>query len=165
MQPRNRRVWATALLIGFLAACSTAISPSTPVTPTSPPPTPTTTESSRLAQPVVTVEAVTTVSLSSFIGWHQSPRSVGLRNGQHHTFTCPPGGHASAVGVWGTDIYTHDSSVCTAAVHAGLITFEDGGEVVIEMAPGQPSYLGTTANGVTTTSWGPWSRSFVFVDG
>jgi hypothetical protein len=67
--------------------------------------------------------------------------------------------------VWGTDIYTDDSSVCTAAVHAGLIDYEDGGEVVIEIRAGESSYLGTTANGVTTLDYGAWRRSFVFVDG
>ena len=92
MHPRNRQVWATALLIGFLAACSTATSPSTPVTPTSPPVTATTAESSLPAQPVVTVEAVTTVPLSRFIGWNQSPRNVGLRNaGQHSSHALPEG--------------------------------------------------------------------------
>lgn len=66
--------------------------------------------------------------------------------------------------MWGTDVYTNDSSVCTAAVHAGLIDFEAGGVVVIEMRPGESSYIGTTANGVTTQSYGSWGGSFVFVD-
>lgn len=35
---------------------------------------------------------------------------------------CPPGGAARTV--WGTRVYTYDSSVCTAAVHAGLATFD-----------------------------------------
>jgi hypothetical protein len=76
------------------------------------------------------------------------------------TFVCPPGGQAYTV--WGTDIYTDDSSVCTAAVHTGLINFEEGGEVVVEIRGGESSYLGTTANGVTTLSYGPWRRSFAF---
>ncbi len=83
-------------------------------------------------------------------------------DGEQFTFRCHSGGTASVV--WGTDIYTHDSSVCTAAVHAGLIDFMDGGIVVIELRPGESSYLGTTANGVTTESYPAWERSFVFVD-
>ena len=77
---------------------------------------------------------------------------------------CParPGGWR--FGVHGTDIYTSDSSPCTAAVHAGLIDFEDGGVVIIQMLPGQDSYVGTTANGVTSGSWASWAGSFVFVD-
>jgi hypothetical protein len=78
----------------------------------------------------------------------------------NNTYVCPPDGQAYTV--WGTDIYTDDSSVCTAAVHAGLINFEDGGEVAIAIRGGESSYLGTTANGVTTMSYGSWGRSFVF---
>jgi hypothetical protein len=135
--------------------------------PTSPPVTVTTAESSLPEQPVATGESVTTVPLSGCRGpgstaWAQS--AIGC-NGSlvgtgGTTYTCPPGGKAYTV--WGTDIYTHDSSVCTAAVHAGLIEFEDGGEVVIVIRPGESSYLGTTANGVTTESYGSWGVSFVF---
>jgi hypothetical protein len=137
---------------------------------TSPPVAVTTAESSIPEQPIVTVEpvttaprpryTVTTAPASRFTGWNQTAMG-GLGGGNQHTFTCPSGGQASTV--WGTDIYTHDSSVCTAAVHAGLIDFEDGGVVVIEMRPGEASYVGTTANGVTTMSYGRWGLSFVFV--
>lgn len=95
------------------------------------------------------------------IDWDKS--ALGLSIGEQYTFTCPRSGTKSRF-VWGTDIYTHDSSVCTAAVHAGLIDLQEGGMVVIEVQPGETSYLGTTANGVTTMSYGPWGRSFVFVD-
>lgn len=74
---------------------------------------------------------------------------------------CPPKG--STHRVWGTDTYTDDSSVCTAAVHRGLLTYEDGGEVLIEHRPGMPSYLGSTRNGVSTREWESWSGSFVFI--
>jgi hypothetical protein len=109
----------------------------------------------------VSVESVTTVSLSEFTGWGKSALGLNGSVGEQYTFTCPPGGRSYTV--WGTDIYTDDSSVCTAAVHAGLIDFEDGGEVVIEVRPGE-SYLGTWANGVTTESYGSWGGSFVFVE-
>ncbi|HLT17158.1 MAG TPA: LCCL domain-containing protein [Acidimicrobiales bacterium] len=74
---------------------------------------------------------------------------------------CPPGGTAHRV--WGTDVYSDDSSVCTAAVHRGLVTFDDGGEVLIEHRPGLGSYRGSTRNGVTTTGWDHWPGSFVFI--
>ena len=61
--------------------------------------------------------------------------------------------------VWGTDVYTHDSSVCTAAVHVGRITLASGGTVTIEMRPGQASYLGSTRNGITSNSYGAWGCS------
>ncbi|QAT84596.1 protease B [Corallococcus coralloides] len=61
--------------------------------------------------------------------------------------------------VWGTDLYTDDSNVCVAAVHAGAIGTA-GGTVVVTIQPGQSSYAGTTRNGVTTYSYGAWAGSF-----
>ena len=80
------------------------------------------------------------------------------RPGQTVTVTCPPYGTAGTV--WGTDTYTNDSSVCTAAVHAGLITFERGGPFTVEVRPGQASYLGSHQNGVTSERYGSWDASF-----
>lgn len=74
---------------------------------------------------------------------------------------CPPDGRPGAL--WGTDTYSDDSSVCTAAVHLGLITFEDGGEALIEHRPGLGSYRGSTRNGVRSAPWGSWPASFVFI--
>jgi hypothetical protein len=72
------------------------------------------------------------------------------------TATCPA---ACSGAVWGTDIYTDDSSVCTAAVHAGAISAE-GGIVDITILEGQESYAGSEQNGVTSSEWGSWERSF-----
>lgn len=80
--------------------------------------------------------------------------------GARFAYACPASGTAGSA--WGTDVYTHDSSICTAAVHAGLITLASGGAVTIEMAPGQSAYPGSTRNGITTLSWGSWSCSYLF---
>jgi hypothetical protein len=64
--------------------------------------------------------------------------------------------------VWGTDVYTDDSSVCTAAVHAGLITLAGGGTVTAEIRPGQSSYKGSTRNGITSSPYASWLGSFIF---
>ena len=37
------------------------------------------------------------------------------------------------VSTWGTGIYIHDSSILTAVVCSGLLTYEKGGDVVIEI--------------------------------
>ena len=63
--------------------------------------------------------------------------------------------------MWGTTLYTDDSSVCNAAVHSGGITYATGGSVTIEIRPGESSYTGSTSNGITTSSYGPWSGSYV----
>lgn len=74
------------------------------------------------------------------------------------TLRCPPGGRPGQV--WGTDIYTDDSSICTAAVHAGLITFMTGGTIVLATKPGRSSYTGSRRNGVVSESWGRYDASF-----
>jgi hypothetical protein len=80
---------------------------------------------------------------------------------QRIRFDCPGGGTADSV--WGTDTYTTDSSVCTAAVHAGKISFEDGGKVVIVIRPGETLYAGTERHGVTSSSWNSHKASFELI--
>ncbi len=75
---------------------------------------------------------------------------------------CTPDAGASGQ-VWGTDIYTDDSAICRAALHAGVID-SDGGRVTIEITPGRQSYVGTRRNGVTSGDYGAWGDSFRFVD-
>lgn len=61
--------------------------------------------------------------------------------------------------VWGTDIYTSDSTVCTAAIHAGVIPIS-GGLFILQGADGQPQYTGSSRNGVISSDWGSWGASF-----
>lgn len=75
------------------------------------------------------------------------------------TCFCPPG--AAAGTVWGSLTYTDDSSICAAAVHAGVISAA-GGPVTVQASGGCPSFEGSTRNGVTTTNYGPWQSSFFF---
>jgi hypothetical protein len=77
------------------------------------------------------------------------------------TQTCSAGG--TPYQVWGSDIYTADSSICTAAVHAGLINFQNGGTVTIELRLGRQLYGGSERHGVTTSVFGNFGRSFVFI--
>lgn len=80
--------------------------------------------------------------------------------GSRYVYRCAPGGTLGSV--WGTDVYTHDSSICTAALHSARITQPAGGVVTIQMARGEDSYIGSTRNGVTSSSYGPWTCSFFF---
>ncbi len=75
----------------------------------------------------------------------------------------PPGGAFGTV--WGSGTYTDDSSVCTAGVHAGVISQQGGGVVVIVISPGLSSYEGSTSNGVTSVGYGSWYGSFQVVGG
>lgn len=84
------------------------------------------------------------------------------RNGERFTYDCPPGLAPSSA--YGTDIYTDDSSICTAAVHIGLIRADAGGRVTIEIRPPRASYRGSARNGITTYNFGNFAGSYVFVD-
>ena len=92
--------------------------------------------------------------------WEATATSLNAATGQTFTLACSPGGTAHSV--WGSDIYTADSSICTAAVHSGLITLQQGGTVTIEMRPGRSIYGTSERNGVTSSGYGAWQSSFVF---
>lgn len=62
--------------------------------------------------------------------------------------------------VWGTDIYTDDSSIAAAAVHAGVLSEGERGVVLVTILPGMPSYFGSARNGIETMSYGAWEGSF-----
>lgn len=96
------------------------------------------------------------------IDWAMQADGWRGQNGQRYTLQCPAGGTISSR-LWGTDIYTDDSSICTAAVHAGLITTSSGGTVTIEIRPAQQSYAASTRNGVASRDYGYWNGSFIFV--
>ena len=70
--------------------------------------------------------------------------------------------------VWGTDIYTDDSHLATAAVHAGVLAHGETDVVMVTLLPGEESYEGSTWNDITTFDYGAWSGSyaveFAFVD-
>jgi len=97
------------------------------------------------------------------VTWHTTAGSLRGRDGMHFPVACPPGGSPGSV--WGSNPYTDDSSVCTAGVHAGVISLEVGGTVTIEIAPGARVYRGCLRNGVRTHSWGRYSGSFRVKDG
>lgn len=94
-------------------------------------------------------------------GWHLSAAAFRAYVGARFAYECPANGTPGTV--WGTDVYTDDSSVCTAAVHAGSITVANGGNVTIEMRPGQASYRGSARNGITSREYLTWPGSFVVV--
>src|SRR5689334_5704213 len=69
------------------------------------------------------------------------------------TVTCPS--DCTQGVIWGSGIYTDDSSVCTAAIHAGALS-EEGGEVEVTIMEGQDQYDSSRENGILSGSWGSW---------
>jgi hypothetical protein len=113
-------------------------------------------EAERLARDAMSVVSTTQAD------WTMDATQYRGQNGSRYAFTCPANGTADTV--WGTGPYTDDSSVCTAGVHAGVITFGRGGRVVVQIAPGQDRYAESSANGVRTSSYGSWSGSYLIVN-
>ncbi len=64
-------------------------------------------------------------------------------------------------GVWGMDVYWEDSSICKAAMHAGVIE-SSGGKVTVVPLPGEDSYAGVERNGVDSRNWSKGKGSFGF---
>lgn len=101
------------------------------------------------------------------IDWQTSALDLNLRGmfGARYAFHCAPGTPQPAL-LTGTGIYTDSSSICTAAVHSGVINPEHGGDVVIQILRGQAHYQGSTQNFVHSKSLQqPWGGSFAVLGG
>lgn len=144
--------FALALLVLASVACSKK-KQDTPATPA--PATPAAQGSAAASSP----GAATSLPNAVDTPCEQAARDVKGNEGTSWLMKCPAGctsGHA----VWGTDVYTDDSNLCNAAIHAGAIAAKDGGTVLVTWAHGQPTYVGSEKNGVTTQDYGHWERSF-----
>ncbi|WP_412060842.1 LCCL domain-containing protein [Rubrivirga sp. IMCC45206] len=108
--------------------------------------------------------AVVTVAADPTVGWDADAAAY-RGTSARVTVVCPPARSAADRGhpVWGSGPYTDDSSVCRAAVHAGAITYADGGKVIFEPRPGQDGYAGSVRNGVETLDYRRWGGGFVIV--
>jgi len=67
--------------------------------------------------------------------------------------------------VWGTDLYTLDSTLAAAAVHAGALAAGTTGKIKVTLLPGKPSYKGSSRNGVTSSDWGSYEGSYIVEKG
>lgn len=93
------------------------------------------------------------------INWDTTGVGFKMDVGMVYKFRCPEKGTEHTI--WGTDVYTSDSSICTAAVHAGLFSLADGGIVTIEFRPGRLTYGTTERNGIKSNTFGEYGHSFV----
>ena len=92
------------------------------------------------------------------VEWTTTAKGLATSSIKELTVICPPGG--SAAPVWGTETYTDDSSICAAAVHAGVITFANGGKVTLQPGGARRSYTGSVRRGVTSGEFGAYESSF-----
>ena len=71
------------------------------------------------------------------------------QNGKVYTFKVTG---STSGRIWGgeNNIYTDDSDLATAAVHAGLVKAGQTGTIKVKILPGQSSYSSIERNGVTS---------------
>ncbi|NXP52379.1 VITRN protein, partial [Heliornis fulica] len=77
---------------------------------------------------------------------------------------CPPGCQDVKYRVYGTDIYASFSSVCSAAIHSGIID-NTGGKILVQKVAGHSGYRGTFSNGIRSLSLPRWRESFLVSEG
>ncbi|NCC14423.1 MAG: hypothetical protein EOM32_13740 [Spirochaetia bacterium] len=85
------------------------------------------------------------------ISWETTAEAYKGRYGQTLTFELPPNGIAKPV--YGFGEFEWDSSIGSAAVQMGLLTYENGGEVTILIKEG-PEYI----------QYEGWNTTFVYLD-
>jgi hypothetical protein len=84
---------------------------------------------------------------------------VRLRNQPGVRFQIPVTGSLEGT-VWGTEVFTDDSSLAAAAVHAGLVEPGETRNTVVTMSGPQDSFQGSSSRGVSSYDYGAWSGSF-----
>jgi hypothetical protein len=63
--------------------------------------------------------------------------------------------------VWGSDVYTHDSDLATAAVHCGILRDGERGIVRVTYTDTlNVAFTGSPRNGVWSEDFGPWPVGF-----
>lgn len=64
--------------------------------------------------------------------------------------------------LWGVDVYTSDSDLGSAAVHAGVLTLGQMGIVKVTIVQPLATFAGVTRNGVTSNAWTTgWHGAFI----
>jgi hypothetical protein len=63
--------------------------------------------------------------------------------------------------LWGTDVYTSDSNLGTACVHAGVLKDGEDGVVKVTMVQPLAVFQGSARNGISSSPWTTgWSGAF-----
>jgi hypothetical protein len=65
--------------------------------------------------------------------------------------------------VWGTDVYTADSALAAAAIHAGVLQPGVTGVVKVKLVNPPAQFRGTPRNGVGSNAYGAYPKAFQFV--
>ena len=67
---------------------------------------------------------------------------------------------SSGGSIWGTDVYTADSTLAVAPVHAGVLKLGQTGIVKVTILPPKTSYQASTRNGIQSGQWNEFPGSY-----
>ena len=74
---------------------------------------------------------------------------------------CPRSCSSDKSPIYGTGIYTDNSSICKAALHSGIIKDSDGGVIQVIIESGKKDYIGSTRFSIESLDYSKeWDRSF-----
>lgn len=62
--------------------------------------------------------------------------------------------------VWGTDVYTGDSALASAAVHAGSVAAGETAVVRVTVMPPPPRFQGSVRHGVSSHDYGRFGSAY-----
>lgn len=106
------------------------------------------------ASRTVTVRASAVVACSAYPAAPVNAENLAL--GEYvYSITGTTGG-----AIYGTDVYTDDSHISKAVVHAGLVAGDGTAIIRLTRLGRQSSFRASTQNGVFSEGWGNWPRSY-----
>ena len=74
---------------------------------------------------------------------------------------CPKGCALDPSPIYGSGVYTDNSSICKAAIHAGVITDMNGGIFELFVEHGRKNYNGSTSHNIDSLDYSnEWTKSF-----
>jgi len=107
------------------------------------------------------VETRTWGSYATSISFQPAVAACGVMPAGVDSLTCSCAPGAAAGSIWGSNPYTADSNLCSAARHAGVIDAA-GGIVTALRIGGLGAYAASERNGVASRSWASYPASVVF---
>lgn len=84
---------------------------------------------------------------------------VGLQSEVGKTFAFKVTGSADR-SIWGTETYTADSGLATAAVHMGVVKVGETGIVRVTIVPPPPMFVSGSQNGITSSTYGTYPGAY-----
>src|SRR5262245_31963446 len=100
------------------------------------------------------------LTLKGYWAQHDPSELRSLTDRVGETFFFKVTGDPHAGSVWGTDVYTSDSHLPTACVHAGVLKAGESGVVKVLIVDPPGSFSSSTRNGVTSSSYGTWGGAY-----